>query len=585
MTAIRTDREESSAAERPALVLLWRHAVVIGVAVVLVPLVVSALAVLVDPPVAPIRDHALTEMRLRDIGFHPVQLGLYSRDGWSHPGPLVFFTLVAPYRIFGGRPVGMEIGALLVNGAAVVGMVAVGRRLGGTRAALAILLVASVVMRGLGAQLVRDPWVCFITTLPFGLFLCAVWAMAERRTWALPLAAFLASWLTQTHVGFAPLTLPLLGLGAVVLTVSVWRDPERAGRRRLLRAVGVTLGVLVVVWALPVWDQVHGRGNLEAIVQWFGRAGAETHTLSEGARIVLGQFATVPDWVVGRRRVSVFSGETLLRTQLLWPVLLVPFVAAIAVAWRRREHAALSLATVVVVATGLGIAAVARTIGVMYEYRLLWIWMLAALAIAVVLWVVWSVVAARWAGADAVLATVVLVGLVGLAVAQIAEVAAAGPPDWDSPAVASVGRQLARRFDPHGGQLVLRSDSVDGDWYRQGVLVDLERRGFDARVPSDGGGVYGDHRAADRGRVQARLVVLAAHDIGAMHGRPPGLVAYAGPRGLRAQEAFLRGLDARGARLAADFRAGRIGNAELARQFVRLQPGPAAVAIVEDRTP
>ncbi len=585
MTAIRTDRQESSAAERTDVAFLWRHAVVIGVAIVLVPLVVSAVAALVDPPVATIRDHALTEMRLRDIGFHPVDLGLYSRDGWSHPGPLVFFTLVAPYRIFGGRPVGMEIGALLVNGGAVVGMVAVGRRLGGTRAALAILLVASVVMRGLGAQLVRDPWVCFVTTLPFGLFLCVVWAMAERRTWSLPLAAFLASWLTQAHVGFAPLTLPLLGLGALVLTVRVWRDPDCAGRRRLLRAAGVTIAVLVVAWALPVWDQVHGRGNLEAIVRWFGRAGGETHTFSEGVRIVLGQLATVPDWVAGRRRVSAFNGEALLRTQLLWPLLLVPFAGAIVVAWRRREHAALSLAAVIVVGTGLGIAAVARTVGVMYEYRLLWTWILAALAVAVVVWVLWSVVAARRTEADVVIATVVLVALAGVAVAQTVQVASAGRADWSSPAVASVGRQLAHRFDPHAGQIVLLADSADSDWYLQGVLVDLERRGFTARIPDDVAGVFGGHRVADRGRIQARLRVVAAHEVGTLSGRPPGLVAYAGPRPLAAQERFLRRLDARGARLLADYRAGRIDSDELTRRFLALRAGPGAVAIVEEPAP
>ena len=58
------------------------------------------------------------------MGRHPVLIGLYSRDGWSHPGPLLYYTLALPYRLTGGNPAGLLVGALAVNGAAVGGMAA-----------------------------------------------------------------------------------------------------------------------------------------------------------------------------------------------------------------------------------------------------------------------------------------------------------------------------------------------------------------------------------------------------------------------------------------------------------------------------
>lgn len=88
-----------------------RGAVPVAIAALVVPLVISAVTLLTRSELTPIRDGALMELQVRAIGHHAVNLGLYSRDGWSHPGPLVFYTLVLPYRIVGGTA-GMLVGAL-----------------------------------------------------------------------------------------------------------------------------------------------------------------------------------------------------------------------------------------------------------------------------------------------------------------------------------------------------------------------------------------------------------------------------------------------------------------------------------------
>ncbi len=318
----------------------------LGLLVVLVPLVVSAVLVLSHPPAAAIRDHALMELRVRDVGVHAVWLGLYSRDGWSHPGPLVFFTLAVPYRLLGASTSGMVVGALGINALSVAGIVTIGRRLGGRRVAVVLLLTMSGLLRALGPQLIREPWVLFVTTLPFGLFCCLVWALIMGRRWALPASVALASWLVQTHIGFAPLTIPVLFGGAVWLVVSTRRRPHNESCE-LAPAILASIGVVVLAWALPVWDQLFGTGNLANLARWFRDGRDGVHTITEGARVVVAQFGYPPDWLTGTRRVSPFNGETLLRNQWLVPVLLAPFLLAVGVAWRRRELVMLRLAVVV----------------------------------------------------------------------------------------------------------------------------------------------------------------------------------------------------------------------------------------------
>lgn len=565
---------EPAAAPRRANAL-GRVDVWVGLCLVLVPLAVAAVMVLAHAPATAIRDHALTELRVRDVGIHPVLLGLYSRDGWSHPGPLVFFTLAIPYRIFGSSTSGIVVGALGVNALSIAGMTAIARRVGDRRAALVLLVSMSVVVHALGADLVRNPWVLFISVFPFGLFCCVIWALVMGRAWALPVAAFVGSWLVQTHVGYAPMVVPMVLAGAVALAVMARRSRDATRRSPVVRASLLAVGVLAIVWALPIWDQLFGSGNVRNTIDWFSQArdGVDhaVHTVAEGMRVVLGQFAAIPDWVTGERRIAAFNGETLLRTQWLVPVLLVPFVGAAVVAWRRRDAAIVRLALVVGGAVILGVVAVARTIGIMYEYRLLWTWVVGALAAVVVAWTLWDAAARRWPRVDTLLVPVVLLGLVALGAAEAAQ--ATDPPraDWDSPAVAAAIRQLVPKLDRAGGQILVSSKSVSGEWSLQGVLLGLDKAGFDVRVRSEGGGLYPKHLVVGTGAIQERLLVVAGTDLGKLDRvQRRQVVAYGGPKSLDREVAMLHAREARARRLSDRFTAGDISEAQYARATVRL---------------
>lgn len=98
----------------------------------------------------------------------------------------------------------------------------------------------------------------------------------------------------------------------------------------------------------------------------------------------------------------------------------------------RRDAAVLRLAAVVAGVMVLGVVSVARTIGVMYEYRLLWTWVVGALAMAVVGWVAWNELRRRWPQSDSWISVLALVAVAALGVAQVVAVSNQPTSDWDS---------------------------------------------------------------------------------------------------------------------------------------------------------
>ena len=131
-------------------------------------------------------DIAAIELLTRDVPDHPPLLGLYSREDWNHPGPALFYLLAVPYRLLGSSSIAVHVGALLINGAAVVSMGVVARRRGGMPALLLTLVGCALLVHTLGNGFLRSPWNPAIPVLPFGLFLFLVWEMTSGHPWRWP---------------------------------------------------------------------------------------------------------------------------------------------------------------------------------------------------------------------------------------------------------------------------------------------------------------------------------------------------------------------------------------------------------------
>ncbi|MDQ1481067.1 MAG: hypothetical protein QOI44_1928, partial [Actinomycetota bacterium] len=184
------------------------------VALVAVPFV-AVLISLVGHPWHPSGDQAVEVLRIRDVGGpHTPLLGMSSRWGWAHPGPLLFWLLWPFYRTLGTN--GVLVGVAVINLASVVGFVLVAYRRGGNLGALLGGSAALLVVHALGPDFLIDPWNPWVAFLPFLLFLGLVWSALCGEGGALAIAVGVGSFVVQTHFGYLPLVGGLLLVAAAV---------------------------------------------------------------------------------------------------------------------------------------------------------------------------------------------------------------------------------------------------------------------------------------------------------------------------------------------------------------------------------
>ncbi|MDQ3384598.1 MAG: hypothetical protein M3503_01090 [Actinomycetota bacterium] len=526
------------------------------------PLVVSAGLLVFDVGASyrAAADWALIEMQIRDIGREPVLTGLYSRSEWSHPGPAQFFLLAPFYWLTGGASFGTWLGALVVNAGALLGMGLVARRRGGTPLLLITILAGSLLVRTLGADFVRDPWNCYMTVLPFGLAVFLAWSLTAGDSWGLPLAVGVTSFVAQAHVGYVVLAVPLLAFGALSLVIRVLRSGGVGQRRSLKRASIVAVAVGGLLWLPPLIDLVlNAPSNAGNLIRYFQTTEDEAHTLVDGWNVISAQLSTLPEWLTWHRTPTALTGEPPSLYGPPLPVLLAVVIAAGALLVKRRIDAGGELVATFAVVVGLGVIAIARTVGLAFDYRLRWTWILGMVAFVIVAWGGWSFVSNRWSRAGRVLGplTVAVVAVVtGLNV--VSALRAGVPYEADSVVLADVMPEVLEAIEGTDGE-VLVTDSLAGSWHARGVVLELERRGFAARVPAERKELFGDSRVVGEATPQARIHVGVDSELGPLGG-DPNLRLLSEWRSL--SPADVAELEARTAEVDADLEAGRIDQVE-----------------------
>ena len=254
----------------------------------------------------PYADQGTIESLVRDVGHHWLLLGPFSRFGWFHPGPALYYLLALPYRLTGSSSGSLAFAALCINGGAVLGITLIARRRGG----LPLLIITSVfvllLVRTLGAQFQRDPWNPYVTLLPFLLLLFVTWSIACGDRWALPVGAGVGSFLVQTHVGYVLVVTVVVVAGFVGLVVTE-RARGEEHRRSWWPTLVVTGAVLFVFW-LPVAVQqiTQDPGNVSQLVDFFGNHGREQR-YEDAWHVLALQLGVWPDWLKGASTPSVIG--------------------------------------------------------------------------------------------------------------------------------------------------------------------------------------------------------------------------------------------------------------------------------------
>jgi hypothetical protein len=342
--------------------LAWPSAdllAVVSVVAAVLPVVVATARAIADDWVA-VGDNAYFGIRARDVltGHHP-WLGTWTSASqtvginMNNPGPLYFDLLAIPSKL--GGDAGLAAGIALLNIAAVVGIAVAARRQAGSRGVIVAMLAAAGLGWAMGSELLFDPWQPHSLLLPFLCFLVLIWALACGDVAVLPWAAGLASFIVQTHIGYALVVPALAAWGVAVAGLRFWRlrrtEPEpgavamlyvEPARRHMLQRYGlITLVVVLGCWAQSLYEQFFGtgQGNLSRLASSASETQARVG-MGEAPRFVADVLALPPWW--GRPSMSdAFAIDSTLPglapSLVGLAVVAALLVGATMVAWRRSD--------------------------------------------------------------------------------------------------------------------------------------------------------------------------------------------------------------------------------------------------------
>jgi hypothetical protein len=272
----------------------------------ILPIVVATIRAVAGDWVA-VGDNAFFGMRAADVFTeHNPLLGTWTSASVTvgvdinNPGPLLYDALAIPVKI--GGDAGLAVGVALINTAAIGGIAVVARRLAGTRAVVAAMAAAAGLGWAMGSELLFDPWQPHSLLLPVLCFLMMVWALACGDLAVLPWAVGVASFIVQSHIGYA-LVIPALGAwGLGVAVARLWRarrdDPSAwSQRHRRASRQFVVAGVVgIACWSQPLYEQffIDDGGNLGRLVSSVNKS-SDTVGLGRAPRFVA-EIAALPPW-------------------------------------------------------------------------------------------------------------------------------------------------------------------------------------------------------------------------------------------------------------------------------------------------
>jgi hypothetical protein len=449
-----------------------------------------------------------------------------------HPGPMMFWALAVPERLSGSSPIGVLVGTALVNAGALIAIGLVVARLLGPRAAAGALAAAVLLVWALGRQWIVDPWNPYIALLPL-LALCVLaWAAVAGRSRALIGVVIAGSFVSQTHLIYAPIAAMLLAAAIAGTAYTFWRRARRgeAWRREAAISGGAALASLAVLWALPLYDQfAHSPGNLSAVARSFRG--------KQGTLVGLDWALRLDVQAIGAPPLFARQGGGITTITRSWSSLgplrvlsaaavVVALGVALVFAVRRRDRISAAAAAVALLGLTVSTVVVSR-IPAYFDgapiYRILQMW-----PVSCFVWLALAVCAARALAPrirsreryrlPTARTVAFATAVVFLAIAPIA-VAFADSPRRDDARSAEAVDLLADRVEPRlvrgvPYELGLRTQHLFiGGAVQNGLFRELARRGFDTRVPASDD-YLGRSHAAPPGAAQlvvcsGRTVVLA----------------------------------------------------------------------------
>ena len=427
-------------------------------------------------------DLAVIELSVRNALRGRQLLGPYSRFGWDHPGPALFYLLAPMYWLAGSDTRALFLSAWLVNAASLAAIVAVVRRRAGRRAAWWVAGALGVWLIGVPPSVLMSPWNPYAICLPFLLMLLLSAAAAAGSGWSLAGAAVAGSVVVQIHIGSAPVIAAVLGVAAIGLPSARLRAPaavRSAGSRRP-RPVAAAVGLVLVgtaLWGPPVWEQLtRDPGNVVLTARFF-RDGApglpNRHPLADAAGTVARHVSAIP-LTMDESGALGSAGPARLAVSAGW---LVAAIACMVLGRRAGQRFAVACGAVAAAAGCVTVVAATRVVDGLVPYLFVYT---TTLPVAVVGGFSTLSVPARWPRPGSQVTRVIAAGLAATVALASAAVVARAPtePEASSADVAVTSGVAGDALAQAGVRRVMVRATRHHFWpVATGLVAALERRG------------------------------------------------------------------------------------------------------------
>lgn len=318
-------------------------------------------------------DVAAIELRIRDLGRDPALVGPYSRFGYAHPGPAMFYLLWFPYRLLGqdgcALATGMLAGNALLIALVVHGFAATRRPRSAWWAAIGSLYITGSV----GLAPIALPWNPFVGTIAGGALVALAWISVDDERLACLAVPPIAAVVAQSHLGALPFSLLALlwWLGAWVLS---HLERDRSERRKVRTGDRWRLGgaaIACVLWLPPLIDQFGTGGNLSSIWRLSRESTEPLFGMDAAAAAVSDTYSLRPWWL------NVSDPWALTSTRWTVPVVLVAVVACLLLAAIRVGPGAprrrvLFASGMVISLVACQVASIAEIRGAPWPYLIAW---------------------------------------------------------------------------------------------------------------------------------------------------------------------------------------------------------------------
>jgi hypothetical protein len=242
---------------------------------------------------------------------HTPNVGQYSEAGlvihgqvMHSAGPMLYWLIALPARFGSVTSVAATMG--IANTLAIIGAVALARRRGGLVLMFAAAAGIALMCQSLPTESLHDIWNPAAGLFPFLLLIFIGWSLACGDYRLLPLAALVASYVTQTHLMYAAPTAVVLAVGIGGLLLAGLERRRRARRahhhfeevrRRAWPWALAALAVAAACWTPPVIDEIENNpGNLTMIVNTVEHHGA-TLGSTVGWNAVVHSIGVTPWWL------------------------------------------------------------------------------------------------------------------------------------------------------------------------------------------------------------------------------------------------------------------------------------------------